>query len=338
MSGAAEDYVETLAVKGSARDLLRIIARHVPEGGTTTPVIRIADLATLAQLHRRTVHKWVGELVDSGEITVMDGGRGKKARYTLVHLTGARPMTTAPLPLRADLRPVARRRLDTETLDLFDQPEGDQTAIKRVVIDHTLAGNVWRSITRFVLYVWRSITRWPKRVVIDHTLVPPLDVDDARARDVLQLSTTTSATTDAPAFTWPPCRWHRTTHAWCDGRVHVPMNFHREERRRLARAPGETDADLDARLFSRYAEILAAIPDTEEIRDKNEFEFWKRQLRSVANAVGPHIRASSAGSRRRPDIPNTRACPHQPPCEGDTDACVERSMAEWRARQERQSG
>lgn len=336
MSGAAIAYVETLAVKGSARDLLRIIAKQIPEGQTTTPILRIADLATEAHLHRRTVLKWVGELVESGEITVMDGGRGKKARFTLVHLTGARPLVTAPLPLRADLRPVPPRRLDEATLDLFDPPvvrDSDQTAIKRVAIDHTLAVNVWRSITRWLLNVWRSITRWPKRVVIDHTLAPPLDVDDARARDVQQLkTTTTAASVDAPKFKGPPCRWTGTTHAWCDGRVHVPMNFHREERRKLARSPGETDADLDARLYARYAEILAAIPDSEEILDKNEFEFWKRVLRSVPKIAGPPARASTSGPRRRPDQP----CPHQPTCE-DPAACIDRTMAEWQPKKE-QSG
>ncbi len=60
------------------------------------------------------------------------------------------------------------------------------------------------------------------------------------------------------------------------------MGFHEEERRKLARQPGETDADLDRRLFARYTEILAAIPETEDLPDdETEFDFWKRVLRSA---------------------------------------------------------
>ncbi len=341
MSADAIAYVDRLAVKGSARDLLRILAAHIPDGQTTTPTLRIADLATEAQLHRRTVLKWVGELVDSGEVTVMDGGRGKKARFTLVHLNGARPPTTAPLPLRADLRPVPpRRQPDESTLDLFAAAvDGEDPAIKRVVIDHTLPPNVWRSITRWLVNVWRSITRWPKRVAIDHTLAPHVEALTT-ARDVQQLSTTTTtaAAGDAPTVQRLPCRWAGTTHAWCDGRVHVPRPFHDEERRKLARSPGETDADLDAHLFARYAQILAAIPDTEAIADANEFVFWKRVLRSTPRDATPKARVPTPPVRRASTFgAGNIACPHDPMCRSIGD-CTKRILADVRAERERKSG
>jgi hypothetical protein len=336
MSADAERYVETLAVKGNARELLRAIAKLIPEGQTTTPVVRIADLAEAAQLHRRTVLKWVGELVDGGEITVMDGGRGKKARFTLVHLTGARPLATAPLPLRADLRPVQPRpRLDKQTPDLFDRVvEGEDLAIKRVAIDHTLPRNVWRSITRWVSNVWRSITRWPKRVVIDHTLASVLTI---RARDVPPPLQERTTTTTAPPAEPPkrnaagssPCPSFGRQHAWCDGRTHVPMAFHLEERRKLPRHPGETDAELDDRQFDIYAAVLDAIPWTTDLRGyKNDFEFWREHLRTASAAVVPQARAPTPGPRRRPDIVTSLPCPHHPPCDG-TDACVDRSMRKF---------
>jgi hypothetical protein len=75
------------------------------------------------------------------------------------------------------------------------------------------------------------------------------------------------------------------------------MPFHLEERRKLARQPGETDTDLDKQLFARYTEILAAIPETEPILDRNEFEFWKRVLRAAPSGTIPKARAPTGDGR-----------------------------------------
>jgi hypothetical protein len=135
------------------------------------------------------------------------------------------------------------------------------------------------------------------------TSAHPLAVDDARARDVLLLKETTTTTAplsdpprpravESPPCGSPPCRYFGTRHAYCAGRVHVPMDFHREERRKLPRLPGETDADLDARLFAKYAAVLAAIPETEDLRGyKNEFEFWKAHLRAAQGEAPSKARA-----------------------------------------------
>src|SRR5580704_1216867 len=110
MSQAAVDYVQACThpkVKGGTRALFTAIAELVPDGQTTTPPLTVPELAAAAQYVERTTRTCRDVLVRIGEIKVHDGGQGSVARYEMVRLgTGARPMTNAPLPLRADLRPV----------------------------------------------------------------------------------------------------------------------------------------------------------------------------------------------------------------------------------------
>ena len=117
-------------------------------------------------------------------------------------------------------------------------------------------------------------------------------------------------------------------HAWC-GRVCVPKFLHKQ----LKRALGGAVTKRAARMRAFYSETIDAIPSVQPIGDE-PVKFWRKAFaRRFSTAA--HDRAP----RPRPDIPTTRDCPHSPPCAaGDTDACVDRIMAEWRAEQERKSG
>jgi hypothetical protein len=300
MSRAAEDYVETLPLKGSALELLRTIAKHIPEGQTTTPPMTTDELATPAKQSEKTARRNRDASVRDGLICVHDGGRGNVARYEILNLAGERPITAMPLPLLGRTKPrhtkEQRSTLVTMT-NLFDE------TLVKVTNDRD---NWWARIVNVGQIVRRCIQTLvtltnDRAYALGHFVrrcAPPWR-RLVRARDVLQLKTTTTTapSADAPIVTWPPCRWHGTTHAFCDGRVHVPMAFHLEERRKLARQPGETDADLDEKLFARYRSILAAIPDAEDIRDRNEFVFWNRMMRSAPREATPKARAPTRETR-----------------------------------------
>ena len=133
MSQAAEDSVKACThpqVKGAALALLTAIARLIPEGQTTTPSMRLEDLATLAKHTERTARTSRDLLESLGVIQVHDGGRGKLARYELVGLDGTRPAMAAPLPLRADLRPAPRRaKKQRSGSDLFSDVEAQTSEV-----------------------------------------------------------------------------------------------------------------------------------------------------------------------------------------------------------------
>ena len=113
MSEAAEQHVRTCThpeVKGGTRTLLQAIAELIPEGQTATPAIAIGDLALAArpELHERTARTCRDVLESLGVVRVIDGGRGKVARYEMLQLTGARPIENAPLPAWGGRRPGGR--------------------------------------------------------------------------------------------------------------------------------------------------------------------------------------------------------------------------------------
>lgn len=149
MSEAAEQSVKACAhpkVKGAARALLEAIAQLIPEGETTTPPITVDELAVKAKQHRRTVYRCRDGLEQIGELKVWDGGRGKVARYELLHLAGTRPVTTAPLPLLGST-------LRARPTPLFDQPVYDPS-VKIGAVKY-----LWQFVTRF-LNVGQFVTRW----------------------------------------------------------------------------------------------------------------------------------------------------------------------------------
>jgi len=349
-------------VKGATRKLFEAIADHIPEGQTTTPPMTLPDLAHAAQHTGRTAQTARNRLEDLHLIQVHEGGRGNKARYEVLRLEGARPVMPVPLPLRADLREAPRTKEERST---SDPTLGDRTIKERSTSD-PMYEQTAINVGNFFLRCWSPFVnvgnfflRWQIRTIKQRSTSDPtfaaalplpldvavaVDVAGTRARDVQQLlrTTTTTAAPLAAAATPPrpggrPCRWAGTSHAWCAGRVHVPRDFHFEERRKLARRPGETEADLDAQLFARYAQVLAAIPDTQELPRETEFTFWKRMLRSAPSGTVPKVRASTEARRFSGAPGGSMTCDHEPKCE-TRHACIERTLADGRAERERQTG
>jgi len=353
MSDAAERDVETYThpkVKGSVRDLLRSIARRIPEGQTTTPPLTLDDLATATEWTERTMRTARDILEAVGKVKVHDGGRGRKdARYELLGIDGARPVTPVPLPLRADLREARRPDPDADAVaDLFTE------AAPKVGSDVGKVGKFSSEVRQKVGKFFRRCGAWLVKVGSDLQKVgkffrPLLPLDGTRARATYNnLRTTTTApivAASAPTSRPPRCRWLGSSHAWCEGRVHVPMPFHLEERRKLARLPGQTDADLDAELFALYGTVLAGIPDSTPITDRNEFAFWNRVLRGATPARRTWIPFRRPPPRGRHEgVPSgTGTCPHTPRCESAAGVsawvvCRDRSLADAKAERERKSG
>jgi len=140
VSEAALKFVEQCThpkVKGGTRALLKAIAEQIPEGQTTTAPIVIDDLVTEGR-SERTVRRNRDALEKHGVIRVLDGGRGNIARYEIVNLDGARPMTSAPLPLMgAAPRRTKRIRKTSDILpDLFDQTSDILTDVRAYTIGH----------------------------------------------------------------------------------------------------------------------------------------------------------------------------------------------------------
>jgi hypothetical protein len=310
VSAAAEIYARTVLVKGSARALLEALAQLIPEGQTTTPLIGMDALADRARCTRRTVLTQLQVLVEAGELEVVDGGSGRIARYTLVHVDGARPMTPAPLPLLGTAPPPRVSRPSTSpsssTPDLFDLPapstSGDQTAInlrnfftgwvrEPVIFFHRLLGGLATPVKKLRRFTRAERSNGDQPAQKDHRLTPIERSDreepvkkDHRLADVVRTTTTTSTTTARETTNAPTCGpWH----AWCGGRVHVPKNQHKEFLRRLSRQPGETDAALEARAFACYAAELATIPDDQSIAIKSEFDFWRPRFATMLAAAAP---------------------------------------------------
>jgi len=71
----------------------------------------------------------------------------------------------------------------------------------------------------------------------------------------------------------PPKCAHPNTHAWCDGRVHVPRALHFEFLDRLGSRPGETRAEKAGRLIAFYAADQAQLAPETSVG--NPFTYWK---------------------------------------------------------------
>ncbi len=210
MSADAERYVRAHpGIRPSERALLDAIAQLIPDGHDTTSSISQDDLAAQARLHRRTVVKLISVLVKAGELDAIDGRQGRIARYRLAHLQGARPPTTAPLPLLGAAapprRPAPRARV-TAPAPLFDTPPmaaaDAQRAnnvwraitswlVVRVIVDHMLPSNLWRSITSTLGNLWRSITSTRHVLAVDARArarsEEEIQEEDARAREAAEI-------------------------------------------------------------------------------------------------------------------------------------------------------
>jgi hypothetical protein len=361
MSAAAEELAKACThpkVKGSRRALLDTIAKLIPEAQTMTPPITLEELARLAGYYEMTFRQARDFLVTVGVLRIVGGGRGRPASYELLALPGAGDDPSLPL-----IGATPRRSRATPGPDLFDPPRSDQFADAvrgddigtkyrtprsefgrkyRTTRDQfgTFYRTCRRIVSEFGTFYRTRVTNVGRKYRTAHQVV---DVDDARARDVQQLKTTTTTAPPANAHERrkpdrPRCRWHGTVHAWCEGRVHVPLDFHLEERRKLPRLAGETDEDLDAKLFARYARECAEVSDDDDLTGQTEFTFWKRRLRSApaATAAPDQPRASRRQPRNELRIGGA-VCGHEPRCES-TKACLERILADGRAERERKSG
>ena len=269
MSADAERYVKTCThprVKGSARTLLEIIARHILEGQTTTPAIVIDDLAAEMGRHEQTVRRARDVLVESGELSV-DGGQGVVARYTLVHLSGTRPIVDAPLPLVGAAAPRrSRPRLPADaTPSLFDAEVLPRDRANFVQFARGARSWVWL----YFVQIARGARSWGSYFVQiargARSTALPLDVDDARARDVhtfKNVHTHTAAVepdVPKPEDPKPPPLIRHPWHVWCGDRVCVPKPLHADLLRKRGRQPHETDADVEAWLFAFYARKSTAL-------------------------------------------------------------------------------
>jgi hypothetical protein len=345
MSSDAERFVETLPVKGTDRELLRLIAKQIPAGETTTGLLATDDLAAPMGCHKHTVRRRRDALARRRVINVLDGGQGRAwARYELVGLNGTGPIVATPLPLigaapRPRVRPAAPG--DDTTGDLFaDEPpaSGDQTAINFVHFGRSYISYFVHFVrscavvlrTFCTKLVFRTKGQRSTSYILDEVpaaAAHPLGVPiETRARDVHTFKNVhTPPLRDGPdekekqpdePRRAPVHPWH----AWC-GPVCVPKQLHENWLQK-----GHTEAWLVA----FYAETCAALTPEDARRAVDEFKFWRTALKAEL---------ARASSPRRPDILLDRPCPHQPPCaEGDTDACVDRSMADWRRDQARKSG
>jgi hypothetical protein len=190
LSAAAEQYVNACThpkVKGGVRALLKAIASHIPEGQTTTPPMSQDELAATTQHADRTVRRGLDLLVTIGEIKVHDGGRGKVARYEMLGLSeGARPLTTAPLPLlgRPKLpRGPHRTKVQRSTSDLLsyvDAPTSDIVSDVLPVRAYTIGSFVrrWRAnIGSFVrrCVAWTKVQRSTSDLLSDVSTVRTIE-------------------------------------------------------------------------------------------------------------------------------------------------------------------
>ena len=155
-----------------------------------------------------------------------------------------------------------------------------------------------------------------------------LDVDDARARDVRTHLKEVHTHAPPAAEPSPPrraCRLTGTVHAWCDGRVHVPLVLHQDFIRKHGRLEGERDVDVEAKLFAFYAKRDATLPPGQSISE-NDFQFWRR---AYAEEFGGTPLRERRATARGPDIRGGSRCPHETICDS-TAACIARVIAEGR--------
>jgi len=334
MSRAAEEYVNTCTdprVKGAARRLLETLAKRIPEGQTMTAPISRDDLATLTGYDRRTLQTAQDLLVANRLLRIVGGGRGRLGCYELLLLEGAGPDPSLPLVGRVPSPPPRVQVGPT----LFDQPE---LAVAHVLpIRAYTVGSFflcWSNVGSFFLR-WSNVgsffLRCRQKVGSFFLRSLPLDVDDARARDVHTFKNTHTSRdgpSDPDGGKPPPREPLHPWHAWCGGRVHVPKKLHTELLAKMGRLAGETTAGQETRLIAFYVQTSANLPSHQPI-GVDDYKFWRRAFaEAFANPI----------SGRRVEEPLTGStCPHEPRC-STRRACVDRILEEGRAERERKSG
>ena len=311
MSDAAEREVNACThpqVKGAALALLTAIARLIPEGQTTTPSMRLEDLAGLAKHTERTARRSRDLLERLRVIQVHDGGQGKPgARYEILQLAGARPPIAAPLPLRADLRAAPRRaKEERSTSDLFtDVATPTSEVLSEVPFN---IGHFFRSWWENIGHFFR---RWSPLLDLDLSSRSE-EVDHARARG-------------APVedfLAWWTATFPSTVDAARDGPVVADLLQHRpvDELQALAALlwtittdgqPG-SDRDWIARSDCSIRVLRHKVNFLERERRRGLAEPPIAEVRLTPREIeeAQLIRRKSYGG-----------CPHEPPCAAWQD-CV----------------
>jgi hypothetical protein len=106
---------------------------------------------------------------------------------------------------------------------------------------------------------------------------PPISLKERTYTHTLRAredASTPTADADLPLLGQPPlprCA-HPNSHAWCDGRVHVPRALHFEFLDRLGAVPGETRAEKAGRLVAFYAADQAQLAPATSV--PNPFAYW----------------------------------------------------------------
>jgi hypothetical protein len=340
MSAAAEDAVRACLhpkVKGCARALLKKIAELIPEGETMTPPLAIDDLDI--GYYDQAIRQARDLLADDVKVLrIVGGGRGRRACYELLLLSGTG--ADLVLPLRADLQPVPRAsaRPIADGPSLFDTPE---TPVSPAPAD-LRANNIgdfhrrwwtkvgdfhrrWRqalsNIGDFHRRWWTKVgdfgdfhRRWVRfradHIGDFHRRSHPLDVDP-RAREYVHTSKElhTPAVPPLDVVRPPPCRLTGTAHAWC-GRVCVPTGLHQEWLRK-----GHAASWLTA----FYTRTCAAIPTGERIV-VDDYKFWRAAMK--ADLVRADAAATSGEAA-------SYTCPHtDSPCAQPNWRCRQRTALE----------
>lgn len=288
MSRAAEEIASACAhqkVKGSVRALLDTIAKQIPEGQTMTAAIALEEFTTLTGYSDKSTRDARDVLVTIGVLRIVGGGQGRLASYELLQLPGAGSDPSLPL-LGPAKPPRPSRPRHAETPDLFESR--DVVEIRAYTI-----GNFYRSTTLNIGNFYRSwlgyFGNFYRSCVSDignfYRSAHPLDVDDARARDVHTLQEHTQAPPVEPTRA-PPGVVH-PWHAWC-GPVCVPKLLHQDWLQK---------GHAGEWLVAFYARTCATTAVEELRRVTDEFKFWRTALAaevtpSTDARAGPHRRAA----------------------------------------------
>ena len=302
-----------------------------------TAPIAFDDFATLTGYDRRTVQRGMDVLVTYRLVRLVGGGRGRTASYELLALPGAGADPSLPLIGRAPRPPRAvppgPTLFDPLVVNEGEKPASDVRAnnVRHFVLrwSSNIGSFVLRCAANIGSFVLRlKVRAFDVRHFVLRSHPHAVDVDDARAHAVRksdsEVHTHTAAAVEPRAHA-PPCRYLGSVHAWCGGRVHVPMELHRDFLRRHGRLAGETDADLDAALVGFYERTMATLPADAWIVD-NDFKFWRRAYAAAfaSDTTTRGSRHDDSGETRftRQELEDakiirTRAyngCPHDPRC------------------------
>lgn len=159
----------------------------------------------------------------------------------------------------------------------------------------------------------------------DPDLVPEERTHTPRAREGDHTSESQFETQILPLVgqTPPPRCAHPNTHAWCEGRVHVPKDLHFEFLDKLGTQPGESPAAKAGRLIAFYAATMRHLSPAATIGDS--YAFWKAAYGAWVSHEGQRAATAAAITQQTQTYERTTAY-------------IARVIAEGKAARERKSG